>query len=246
MLSAFFRSTAKPDLSFIGVDMHSHLLPGLDDGLQNMEQTILFIRELKEFGYHKLICTPHIISDIYPNNPSTILPKLDLVREALQKENISIEIEAAAEYMIDVEFENYISAGKQLLTFGSNLILIEMSYVAPSPNVEKVIFDLRMKGFQPVLAHPERYIFYHNQFESYQRFIDLGCLFQINLLSLLGYYGKPIKTIAEKFVKNKMVDLLGTDMHHEMHLSALKDLASQKSFYKTLAGLEIQNKTLLS
>ncbi|MGI8952783.1 MAG: tyrosine-protein phosphatase [Chitinophagaceae bacterium] len=245
-MSSIFRSSVKPDLSFIGVDMHSHLLPGLDDGLQQMEQTISFIEKLKEFGYHKLICTPHIISDIYPNNHDTILPKLDAVRKALQEKNIEIQIEAAAEYMVDIEMEKYIKADKPLLTFGKNLILIEMSYAAASPNIEQVIFHLRMKGLQPVLAHPERYSFYHDKFESYERFVELGCLLQINLLSLLGYYSKPVKAIAEKFVKNKMVDLLGTDMHHATHLSALNKLASQKNFYKLIADLNVKNKELLS
>ena len=175
-----------PDLSFISADMHSHLLPGLDDGLKTLDETIAFITELHKLGYRKLICTPHVISDIYPNNPETILSTLELVRSELKKTNIDITIEAAAEYMVDLEMEKYISSDQPLLTFGSNLILIEMSYIGASPNIEQVIFQLRLKGLQPVLAHPERYIFYHNDFENYHRFIDLGCLMQVNLLSLAG------------------------------------------------------------
>jgi protein-tyrosine phosphatase len=239
------REVIHPDLSFIGADMHSHLLPDLDDGLKTLEETIIFIKRLQELGYSKLICTPHIISDIYPNNHETILPKLELVKTALKENNIDIIIEAAAEYMVDMEMEKLVLAGTPLLTFGTNLILIEMSYVGASPNIEQVIFQLRVRGLQPVLAHPERYLFYHNNFENYQRFVDLGCMFQINLLSLLGYYGKPVKTIAEKLLKNKMVDLVGTDMHHERHLEALKELASKKEFYKLMESVEIKNRKLL-
>src|SRR6185295_16651323 len=142
MFSLFGSKKTTPDLSFISVDMHSHLLPGLDDGLQEMEHTLTFIKQLQQLGYKKLICTPHILSDLYPNSPATILPKLELVKAALEENKIDIQIEAAAEYMVDGEFENYINADKPLLTFGKNLVLIEMSYVAASSNIEQVIFQL--------------------------------------------------------------------------------------------------------
>ena len=225
--------------------MHSHLLPGLDDGLKTLDESVAFITELHNLGYSKLICTPHIISDMYPNSPQTILPKLEIVRNALREKNIDIDIEAGAEYMVDIEMERYVAAGGDLLIFGNNLILIEMSYVGPSPNIEQVIFQLRLKGLQPVLAHPERYNYYHHNFDMYQRFIDLGCHLQVNLLSLLGYYGKPSKLIAEKLIKHQMVSLLGTDMHHQRHLDALKELASKKEFYKLFDETEIRNKKLL-
>jgi len=234
-----------PDLSFIGVDMHSHLLPGIDDGVQTIAESLTCIKTLQHLGYKKLICTPHIISDMYPNDRETILPRLEEIREALKENNIDIAIEAAAEYMVDLEMEKQVLSGEPLLTFGNNLILIEMSYVAPSPNIEQVIFQLRLKGLQPILAHPERYVFYHNNLDNYQRFIDLGCMLQMNLLSLLGYYGKQIKLVAEKLLKNKMIDLLGTDMHHQRHLMALMELSTKKEFYKLLEDVEIKNKKLL-
>jgi len=234
-----------PDLSFLAADMHSHLLPGLDDGLQEIEQSIAFIKELQQLGYKKLICTPHILSDVYPNSPETILPKLELVRDALERNNIDIQVEAAAEYMVDLDFENYFNAGKPLLTFGRNLILIEMSYVAASNNIENVIFNLKLKGLQPVLAHPERYNYYLGNLDQFQRFIDLGCYLQINILSLLGYYGEGSKITAQNLLKKNMVTLVGTDMHHENHLNSLKTLASKKSFYKLFEGIDIRNKELL-
>lgn len=242
---SLFSPKISPDLSFIGVDMHNHLLPGLDDGLGEIEQTIEFIKELKAIGYRKLICTPHIIFDMYPNSPATILPKLDLIRAKLKEENIDMQIEAGAEYMVDVDFENYLQKGGELLTFCNNHILIEMSYIAASQNIEQVVFQLKMNGYKPILAHPERYTYYHNNIEQYQRLIDLGCSLQVNLLSLLGYYGPGIKNIAEKLIKQKMITFLGTDMHHEAHLQGLKDLASKKSFYKLFENYNIKNKELL-
>ncbi|MGN6617870.1 MAG: tyrosine-protein phosphatase [Ilyomonas sp.] len=245
MFSFFKSSKVDADLSFIGIDMHSHLLPGLDDGLKELDQTIAFVKELNTLGYHSLVCTPHILSDLYPNTPDTILPRLTIVREALKENNIPVQIHAAAEYMVDTDMESYVKSGKPLLTFGKNYILIEMSYLAASPNIEQVIFELRMKGLQPILAHPERYNFYHHDFSKYERMKDLGCLLQMNLLSISGYYGKGIKLVAEKLAKNKMIDLVGTDMHHTNHLNALKELATKKEFYKLMENIDLKNSSLL-
>lgn len=236
-----------PDLSFLGTDMHSHLLPNIDDGLQDLEQTVEFIKDLQKLGYSKLICTPHILSDLYPNSRATILPKLALVRDALVEEEVDIEVEAAAEYMIDHEFTELIAHSKKedLLTIAGDYILVEMSYLSPSPNFDKVIFDLRMLGLQPILAHPERYSYYHDQFTQYERFKELGCKLQVNLLSLSGAYGSYVKKNAEKLFKNQMVDFLGTDMHHDKHLAMLKKLATKKDFYELVGNAELLNKTLM-
>jgi tyrosine-protein phosphatase YwqE len=244
-----FRSSKiiNPDLSFLGVDMHSHLLPGLVDGLQTLDQTMAFMQQLKDMGYQKLICTPHILSDMHPNTPGTILPKLDAVRNELTNRGIDLSVEAAAEYMIDLDFERLIASGEKLLTFTSrNYILIEMSYLAQSPNFEKIIFELQMKGMKPIFAHPERYTYFHSQFSQYQRLIDLGCLLQVNLLSLSGYYGKEVKSAAQLLFKKGMVSFLGTDMHHDRHMHMLKELVVRKEFLSTVGNAELMNKTLLT
>ena len=236
-----------PDLSFLGADMHSHLLPGIDDGLLELEQTVEFVKDLQQLGYKKLICTPHILADLYPNTPDTILPKLAMVRAALAEAEIDVEVEAAAEYMIDHEFTELIAYSKKedLLTIGGDYILVEMSFLSPFPNVEKVIFDLRMLGLIPILAHPERYSYYHKQFDKYDYFKELGCKLQVNLLSLSGGYGPQVKKTAERLFENQMVDFLGTDMHHERHLAMLKKLATVKDFYQLVTGAQLLNKTLL-
>jgi len=249
MFNFLFKSgKVEPDLSFIEVDMHSHLLPGLDDGLKEVEKSVEFIKDLQKLGYKKLICTPHILSDLYPNSPQTILPKLALVRQALADAGVDMKVEAAAEYMIDHEFSQSLSGLKKedLLTFGGDHILVEMSYLAASPVFEQTIFELRMLGLQPIVAHPERYSYYHHEFHQYERFKDLGCKLQVNLLSLSGGYGPHVKKLAEKLFKNEMVDFLGTDMHHERHLSMLKELATKKEFYELVKGADIKNKALLS
>lgn len=242
---SLFSKKVNADLSFIGADMHSHLLPALDDGLQTMEQTIEFVSDLHQLGYSKLICTPHIISDLHPNSPQTILPRLQEVQKQIAAHNIPVQIEAAAEYLVDMDFEELVRSNEPLLTFGNNYILIEMSFIAPSPNIESAVFELCIKGLQPIMAHPERYVYFHDSFDKYQRLIDLGCVLQVNLLSLSGYYGGYVKKAAEKLIKNNMVQFVGTDMHHEKHKEALMNLATKKEFYDLLQNVDLKNKSLL-
>lgn len=248
MFEFLFKSgKVEPDLSFIGVDMHSHLLPGLDDGLKEIEQSVEFIRQLKDLGYKKLYCTPHILSDLYPNSPKTILPKLELLRNALKLANVEMPIEAAAEYMIDYDFLQTLQTIKKedLLTLKGEYILVEMSYLAPSPQFKETIFQLRMLGLQPILAHPERYMYYHDQFEKYEYFRDLGCKLQLNILSLSGAYGPEVKKTAIKLLQHNLIDFLGTDMHHERHLSMLQNIAREKKFYELTKNAQLLNPDLV-
>lgn len=231
------------DLSFIGVDMHSHLLPALDDGSQNIDDSIRFIKELHQLGYRKFICTPHIISDMYPNNKETIHPAYELVVERLKEENVNVEISYAAEFMVNADFDKIIKDGK-LLTFGKNYVLIEMSYMAASPNIKEVIFDLIMKGLQPVLAHPERYSYYHNNYNAIQDFKDAGCLLQVNILSLSGMYGKEVKRMAEALIQDKMISFAGTDLHHDRHLAMMQDIATNPAIVNQLKSLQLLNHQL--
>jgi len=244
MFSLFTNSKIIPDLSFIGVDMHSHLLPGIDDGLQKTEDTVSFMKELYQLGYKKFICTPHVMGGVHANSPGTILPVLSMVKDALKQNGIPVDIEAAAEYMIDHEFEQSIVKKDPLLIFAKKYILVEMSYVAASPFLNQVIFNLQLEGLQPVLAHPERYNYYHSKFSNYEKIKDRGCLFQVNILSLSGYYGKQVKAIAEKLLKAKMVEFVGTDMHHQNHLDAVKKFTSTKQCYHLLKDVALLNATL--
>ena len=245
MSFSFFKSRPiTPDLSFIGVDMHNHLLPGIDDGLQTPEQTVEFVKELQAMGYKKLICTPHVLGGIHDNTPETINGALDIARKALAEAGVDFVLEAAAEYMMDDELEKKINAKEKLLTIGDNYLLVEMSYVAPPFNLVEVLFKLQMQGYKLILAHPERYNFYHQDFNQLESFRDRGILFQMNMISLTGYYGKEVKRTCEKLIAKNMVEFLGTDMHHQNHLNALKSFASTKDFYK-LKDIPLKNLSLL-
>lgn len=228
------------DLAWLEVDVHSHLLPNLDDGAPDVETSIFLISKLKALGFQKLICTPHIFKELYPNTETTIQRALKEVDTALKKTDLEIEIGYAAEYMIDGDFES----NDALLCLPNKFLLIEMSYLAETPNIEEVIFDLQIKGYNIILAHPERYNFYHKDLIRYQRIKDMGCLFQLNLLAITGYYGKEVKAAAEYLLKNNLYDLAATDLHHEKHLHALQRAVENGEIYRMIGNYPFKNKQL--
>ncbi|MBK0382162.1 capsular biosynthesis protein [Pedobacter sp. SD-b] len=222
MLGLFKKKNKTPrfDFSNIGVDMHSHILPGIDDGAPTLRESIMMIKRFQELGFKKLIATPHIMADYYRNTPETINKALDELLEGLVKQNIDIQIEAAAEYYLDETFENKINKGN-LMAMGGNYVLFELSYINYPNNIKEIIQRLNDKGLKPILAHPERYP-YLGSIENYYKIKDYGCYFQLNTISLSGYYGKQVQKTAEELVDNLMVDFIGSDMHHLKHADALK------------------------
>jgi protein-tyrosine phosphatase len=228
-------SATPADLSLLKTDMHSHFIPGIDDGAQTIEDSIRLIRSMKELGYQKIVTTPHTMSDYYRNTPEIILGGLEKVREELKKNNINIQLEAASEYYVDFEFGERLKRG-ELLTFSGKYILIEVSFLNPPDNLEATIFNLIIAGYKPILAHPERYPYWHGNIEKYQRIKDMGALLQLNILSLTQYYSKEVNKTAEKLVDLGMIDLLGTDMHHDKHLEALRSCALYEPVLHQLLG----------
>jgi protein-tyrosine phosphatase len=240
MFSFFSKKTQVDDLAWLGVDIHSHLLPGIDDGSPDVATSVHLIKELNELGYTKFFCTPHVFTELYPNTPETIYPALDSIRIALKKASIDIQIDTAAEYMVDETFK----ISDNLLSLPGKYILIEMSFLSEVPNIEKVIFDLQISGFQVVLAHPERYNYYHKDTLRFNRFKEMGVLFQLNLLAVTGYYGKEVKVTSEYLLDNRFYDLAGTDLHHIKHLKALTATVRNGSLYKKIGEYPFRNKEL--
>lgn len=237
------RIDKKADLSLIGVDMHSHFIPGIDDGAQTLEDSVNLLRAMSEFGYRKVITTPHIMSDFYQNNPEIILSGLAKVKEAIQQEGIAIEVEAAAEYYLDFDLEAKIDKGG-LLTFGNNYLLFEVSYMNPPDILNQVIFKLATNGYRPVLAHPERYPFWYNDFEKYEEFKDKGVLLQLNINSLTGYYGGGAKKIAEQMIEKNMVDFIGSDCHRMDHTQVMKDAQYERYLHQLIDSGMLRNAAL--
>lgn len=227
MFGLFSKSRSKSagiDFSVMGTDMHSHILPGIDDGAKDLETSLELIRGLHVLGYKKLIATPHIMWDMYRNTPDIIREKLDLVREAVAKEGIGVEIDAAAEYFLDENVESILEKKEKLLTIQGSKVLVEFSLAYPPMNIKTMLFELQMQGYQPVIAHPERYIYLQRNKAFYDELRNTGCLFQLNLLSLSGHYGKAVTELAHYLLKNGFYSLAGTDLHHAAHLEALGHL----------------------
>ena len=237
-------ATGKVDLSGLKVDMHSHLLPGIDDGSPDLETSLSLIKGMVELGYSKLITTPHILWDMYKNTSEIILQKLELVREAVKKEGLNVEINAAAEYFLDDYVGELVKNKIPLLTINGNMVLVEFSMAYPSHGLKDILFDMQMQNYQPVIAHPERYIYLDQNKEFYEELKDIGCLFQLNLLSLGGYYGKSSQELALYLIKKGHYNLIGTDLHGFRHLEALQNPALITPLLKLLESGKIINSTL--
>lgn len=240
-LSTLFKQSAP--VNFLQVDMHSHLIPGIDDGVSTLEESIHTILSLQELGYKRAITTPHIMGDFFKNTPKNINEGLEIVKSELKKQNIDFNLQAAAEYYLDEWFVEKLEFNTPLLTFGDNYLLVETSYMNKPNNLNEIIFKIKTRGYKVILAHPERYTYMYHNFNEYIELYNRGVLFQINLNSLAGYYSPAAKTIAEKLIDNDMVDFVGTDCHGSRHIPHLKKSLATKSFAK-IKPSRILNNTL--
>jgi protein-tyrosine phosphatase len=248
-MSAFwtriFRKENQEAVEALKVDMHSHLLPGIDDGVEDFEQAYQTILDLKNIGFEKLITTPHMMMGVYDNTPEMILAKRDALRAFLLEKNLDIQLEASAEYYLDEHFMELVKDKEKLLPIAGQYILIETAFMHASPFLNEAVFLIQASGLKPILAHPERYLYMHENFNQYIDLHDKGVLFQVNLSSLTGYYSPMVRKVARKLIDEHMVDFLGTDCHGPRHIDNLK-----KSFidpyYKKAVNLPLLNKRLLS
>jgi tyrosine-protein phosphatase YwqE len=231
----------KPPLK---VDMHSHFLPGIDDGAENLEESLKLLRTFEERGYQKIITTPHIIHDLYENTPNTIFPVLEQVRSALKESGSSLQIEAAAEYFLDDRFIEQMEAGESFLTLKDQYILVETGFMNEPAYLREVLFKLRLKGYKPVLAHPERYHYLQQKKEKLEELFDSGVKLQINTMSLGGYYGPPSQKLAEWMIDQGFVHFLGSDCHRSRHLEPLQKAYKSKGYQK-IRELPLLNDSLL-
>jgi tyrosine-protein phosphatase YwqE len=243
MFSKLFQNFKKINFNledFYTTDLHSHLIPAIDDGVKNLDESIEIIKNLKELGYKKIITTPHIMAHKFPNEKNNILAGLELVKEELVKQNIDIELQVAAEYYFDEGFLEQIRK-KDLLTFGDNYVLFELSYTSNPFGLEQVVFELLQNGYKPVLAHPERYTYYSNSLEKYSGLKDMGLLFQINLNSLHKFYGNKPKIAAEYLVNNGLVDFVGSDIHSMRYFDSLKSYMKSGKLKEVFEKNQIKN-----
>jgi len=235
-------------LAALQVDMHSHLLPGLDDGAETVAHSLDLLRKLRALGFIKLVMTPHIMGDFYKNTPEGIRAALATLRAAAAAAGLEdVTLECAAEYYLDEWLGRKLADGTELLTFGGErrYLLLETSYLNEPLNLNGTIFDLQAAGYQPVLAHPERYVYLYSRFAEIARLRrEHGVLMQLNLNSLAGYYSPAARHVAEKLIDEGLVDFVGTDTHHLRHTAALASKTVKSAYFRKLMALPLLNNTL--
>ncbi len=234
----------KADFSLLKTDMHSHLIPGIDDGSPDMKTSIELIKGMVDLGFSKLITTPHIMWDMYKNTRERILEKLEVLRAEVKEQGLLVEINAAAEYFLDDHVQGLLKMKEPLLTISENKVLVEFSFAHAPMSLKDILFEMQMQGYQPVIAHPERYIYLENSKEFYDELKDIGCLFQLNLLSLGSYYGRSVHELAQYLIKKDYYNLVGTDLHHFRHLDGLHAPTLHAPLQKLIDSGRLQNSQL--
>jgi protein-tyrosine phosphatase len=228
----------------IQADMHSHILPGIDDGSPDVETSLVLIEALVKKGYKKFICTPHIFKELYPNTRETITGAYEKLLPFVKEKFPNVEMGYAAEYYMDEYFDQLLADNEKLLTVHENWVLVEHSFMQAPFDLKEKLFNLQMAGYTPILAHPERYEFYTKNIKAYDELYDIGCIFQVNLLSLIGYYGKTAQELAKHLISKKYIKLIGTDMHHFKHMEAMQSINTNKYITELLQQGNLLNTTL--
>lgn len=236
-------SWLKPASNYLEVDLHSHLIPGIDDGVKSWDESLDILGQLNELGYKKIITTPHIIQSYYPNTPTEIRKGVKELNRLITESNLSIIVEAGAEYYVDDHFAKQVETKQELLSFGNGYILIETPFMNKPLFLEETVFNLQANGFKPILAHPERYAYLQNDKELIQNLTALGLYMQVNISSLIGYYSKEAQKTAKHLIETNQIHFLASDIHNQKHLNEVKKATKSKLFQKC-RQLELLNSTL--
>ena len=231
----FNKKTEAAELPF-ETDIHCHILPGIDDGSADIEESLELVRGMQDLGIRRIVASPHVTMETFENTPETVAPALDSLKKAMADEGIDMPLVNSAEYRLDENFLRHLESGI-LMPLPDNYLLVENSFLMEPMNIDDVIFDLQVRGFRPILAHPERYTYMHSRPSRYADLHEKGLVFQINLLSLAGYYGKAEKKVAEKLIEDDMVDFVGSDIHHPHHVQTIKEYLSTKAAHKHFEAL---------
>jgi len=242
MLSLLKSKNYLVDLFDDHTDIHNHILPGIDDGAQNIEESIALVNQLNQLGISDFICTPHTMGDYYPNTPKTINDAAAVLRKSLKETNNKSQLRTSSEYMLDEEFSSHLKDGDLMPFTSEKHILVEISYLQPPINLEELLFDLTHAGYIPILAHPERYSYYHKRPDYYTELQRLDCLLQLNALALSDYYGGSVKKMALELLENDQYTFLGTDVHSFRHITQLKKTTFKKKHKKQLEKIVSQTK----
>ncbi|MCB0793367.1 MAG: hypothetical protein KDB88_01400, partial [Flavobacteriales bacterium] len=219
------------------------LIHGIGDGAPDLEASIDLLKAMIELGYSKVITTPHSMADGFRNGSELILSKLEELRTEVTRQGLAIQVDAAAEYYLDHMLEERI-AKRDVLTFGKDMLLFELPFISEPAVLLNVVFHMQTEGYTPVLAHPERYGFWHQDLSKYERLKDRGVLFQLNTVALCGAYGAGVKRAAEKLIDLGWYELMGSDCHNMGHIQALRASATEPYLHKLLESGKLINASL--
>lgn len=215
---------------FWHTDIHSHICPGIDDGSPNVERSVRLVEGMADMGITRMIVTPHVTDEVFPNTPDILAESYMQLVDAVEQAGIDMKFNYSAEYRIDDLFFHFLE-NDMLRPLPGNYILVENSWLQERLDLSSVMFDLQNEhGLRPILAHPERYTYYHHDRERYEKLHASGVMFQVNLLSLSGYYGRDCRQVAEWLLQKDMVDFVGSDLHRSAHLEAIHGYLNSKDF----------------
>ena len=223
------------------IDVHSHLIYGVDDGCKTIEESVEILRELYKMGVTNTIITPHYINEtIYVSSKLNNLKKLVKIKEQLIKENINVNVYLGNEVYIDRNISKGVKENKICTLNNTEYILIELPMSGIYPDYIDIFSQLIDEGFKVILAHPERYISFQKDFNKIYELQEIGVLFQCNLGSILGEYGKEAIKVIKRMLKEKLVYMIGTDIHHGKTKYDMLEKATKK-YKKYLSKNEIED-----
>ena len=231
------------DLSVLHTDIHSHLIPGVDDGSKDMLDSIQMLQRLSELGFKKVITTPHVMNDYYRNTPEILVNGKEDVLKEIENNGIGLKFDVSAEYYLDDDFERKINEG-EILPIHKKYILFELPFVSEPIYLDQVIFTIQTNGYIPILAHPERYVYWSSEYDKYDKLKDKGVLFQLNINSLSGYYSPECRKIAEWLIDKDMIDMVGSDCHRMDHLDILENRTIRMPYCHKILEKKLLNQVL--
>lgn len=229
----FFRKKTQDATLFYTTDVHSHILPGVDHGAATVDDSLALLRAEREMGISRVVLTSHVTAGTFENTPETLRPAFESLKQAVSETDdlCDMQLFLSAEYRVDEFWDQQYALGNQIAMPG-NFILLENSFHQELLELDRLLFDLRVKGYKPILAHPERYGYYAARKQRLEQLHGIGIKFQVNLLSLAGYFGQHCRETALWIVKHGMADMLGSDMHGLDHAKVIKDYIGSKEWRK--------------
>ena len=237
LLGGLFKRKREQVKLFYHTDVHCHILPGVDHGSQSVEQSLEMLRAQAEMGIDSVILTSHVTAVTFENTRESLMDAFLKLKDAVTDDGLDMKLYLSAEYRMDEYFDKEYAAD-HLIPMPGNHILLENSFQQELMNLNELLFDLQVKGYRTILAHPERYSYYSRRRKRYEELHNAGARFQINILSFTGYFGEEARESALWFAKNGMIDYLGSDMHNLKHAHIIMDYLNSKEWKKLSKEIE--------